>query len=94
MISKETYDIIMANAERLNSAIVYDRDFGYNYFGFKTMERSYLLKIDKKRKLISQFLFADRNSEYRVGRIFKDLNRNSDSVAFCNFIQQNSDLFI
>ncbi|KAL6725621.1 hypothetical protein Aduo_007660 [Ancylostoma duodenale] len=48
MISKETYDIIMKNADRLNSAIVYDRDFSYTYFGFKTLERSYLLKINKE----------------------------------------------
>lgn len=46
MISKETYDIICENADELNSAIVYDRDFNYNYFGFKTLERSYLLKVN------------------------------------------------
>ncbi|VDL74356.1 unnamed protein product [Nippostrongylus brasiliensis] len=48
MISKETYGIIMKHANRLNSAIVYDRDFTYTYFGFKTLERSYLLKINKE----------------------------------------------
>lgn len=48
MISEFHYDIIMKNKERLDSAIVYDRDFKYNYFGFKTLERSYLLKIDNK----------------------------------------------
>ncbi|XGW13395.1 hypothetical protein V3C99_000041 [Haemonchus contortus] len=48
MISKETYDIIMKHADKLNSAIVYDRDFSYTYFGFKTLERSYLLKINKE----------------------------------------------
>ncbi|RUS89168.1 hypothetical protein EGW08_003047 [Elysia chlorotica] len=48
MISEETYNIIMKNADRLNSAIIYDRDYSYNYFGFKTLERSYLLKIDGK----------------------------------------------
>lgn len=48
MISDFHYDIIMKNKERLDSAIVYDRDFKYNYFGFKTLERSYLLKIDNK----------------------------------------------
>ncbi|KAF2142644.1 uncharacterized protein K452DRAFT_270465 [Aplosporella prunicola CBS 121167] len=48
MISKETYDIIMTHADELNSAIVYDRDFNYQYFGFKTLERSYLLRIDGK----------------------------------------------
>ncbi|RKP11608.1 ribonucleoside-diphosphate reductase large chain, partial [Piptocephalis cylindrospora] len=48
MISKTTYDIVQANADRLNSAIIYDRDFNYNFFGFKTLERSYLLRIDGK----------------------------------------------
>lgn len=47
MISDETYNIIMKNADKLNSAVVYDRDFSYTYFGFKTLERSYLLKINK-----------------------------------------------
>nr|CAD7429333.1 unnamed protein product [Timema monikensis] len=46
MISDYHYDIIKRNAERLNSSIIYDRDFNYNYFGFKTLERSYLLRID------------------------------------------------
>lgn len=48
MISEETYQTVMKNAEELNSAIVYDRDFNYQYFGFKTLERSYLLRIDGK----------------------------------------------
>merc|ERR1712223_355246 len=48
MISEEHYKIIKANADRLNSAIVSNRDFNYQYFGFKTLERSYLLKIDGK----------------------------------------------
>lgn len=48
MISDFHHGIIMKNADRLNSAIIYDRDFGYNYFGFKTLERSYLLKIKGK----------------------------------------------
>ena len=48
MVSKETYECVMKHAEEFNSAIVYDRDFNYQYFGFKTMERSYLLKIDNK----------------------------------------------
>lgn len=48
MISEETYQTVMKNADELNSAIVYDRDFNYQYFGFKTLERSYLLRIDGK----------------------------------------------
>ncbi|KAI0726288.1 ribonucleotide reductase alpha subunit [Fomitopsis betulina] len=46
MIAKDIYEIVMANAAQLDSAIVYDRDFNYNYFGFKTLERSYLLKLN------------------------------------------------
>ena len=46
LIADDVYDIIMANAERLNSEIIYDRDFDYDYFGYKTLERSYLLRIN------------------------------------------------
>ncbi|GMG02940.1 unnamed protein product [[Candida] boidinii] len=48
MISKELYDLVNKHSEELNSAIVYDRDFSYNYFGFKTLERSYLLRVNGK----------------------------------------------
>lgn len=48
MISEYHYNIMMKYKDRLDSAIVYDRDFKYNYFGFKTLERSYLLKINNK----------------------------------------------
>ena len=64
MVSKEIFDIVAENAQvtkitlnkmdknfwlqKLNSVIIYDRDFRYTYFGFKTLERSYLLKINGK----------------------------------------------
>ncbi|KAK2834945.1 ribonucleotide-diphosphate reductase subunit rnr1 [Arthroderma sp. PD_2] len=48
MISEKTREIVMKHAEELNSAIVYDRDFNYQYFGFKTLERSYLLRTNGK----------------------------------------------
>ncbi|KAI0052737.1 ribonucleotide reductase alpha subunit [Auriscalpium vulgare] len=46
MIAEETYKHIMANAQVYDSAIIYERDFQYNFFGFKTLERSYLLRIN------------------------------------------------
>ena len=46
LLADEVYEIIMDNRERLDSSIIYDRDFRYDYFGFKTLERSYLLKLD------------------------------------------------
>ncbi len=46
LLSDEVYQVISENAEKLDSTIIYNRDFGYDYFGFKTLERSYLLKIN------------------------------------------------
>ncbi len=46
LVSKEIYGIVKKNAALLDSSIIYDRDFSYDYFGFKTLERSYLMKID------------------------------------------------
>lgn len=48
MISEETYQTVKKHAEVLDSAIIYERDFQYNFFGFKTLERSYLLRINGK----------------------------------------------
>lgn len=48
LIADDVYEIIQANAKQLDSSIIYDRDFGYDYFGFKTLERSYLLKMNGK----------------------------------------------
>ncbi len=48
MLSTEIYGIIKKNAALLDSSIIYDRDFNYDYFGFKTLERSYLMKCNGK----------------------------------------------
>ncbi|MBS1535564.1 MAG: ribonucleoside-diphosphate reductase subunit alpha [Bacteroidetes bacterium] len=48
LISDEVYEVIQKNAEFLDSHVIYNRDFNYDYFGFKTLERSYLLKINGK----------------------------------------------
>jgi ribonucleoside-diphosphate reductase alpha chain len=48
LLSEEVHKVIMDNAEFLDSHIIYNRDFNYDYFGFKTLERSYLLKINGK----------------------------------------------
>jgi ribonucleoside-diphosphate reductase alpha subunit len=48
LISAETYGIIKNNAKRLDEAINYKNDYNYDYFGFKTLERSYLMKLDGK----------------------------------------------
>ncbi len=48
LLSEEVYNVVQENKELLDSTIIYNRDFGYDYFGFKTLERSYLLKLNGK----------------------------------------------
>jgi len=48
LIADDVMKIIDENEEVLDSTIIYDRDFGFDYFGFKTLEKSYLLRIDGK----------------------------------------------
>ena len=48
LLSDEVYKVIKKNSDKLDSSIIYNRDFGYDFFGFKTLERSYLLKLNGK----------------------------------------------
>ncbi|WP_045687472.1 ribonucleoside-diphosphate reductase subunit alpha [Hymenobacter sp. AT01-02] len=48
LIAQDVWEIVHAHAATLDSAIIYDRDYNYDYFGFKTLERSYLLRLDGK----------------------------------------------
>jgi ribonucleoside-diphosphate reductase alpha subunit len=48
LLADDVHEIIQSNAEILDSNIIYDRDFRYDYFGFKTLERSYLLRLEGK----------------------------------------------
>jgi ribonucleoside-diphosphate reductase alpha chain len=49
VISKSLYDVVIANRTKLNSVINYERDFDFSYFGYKTLERAYLLRTYDKR---------------------------------------------
>lgn len=57
MISDNTYKIIQKYGKELNAMIVHDRDFEFDFFGFKTLEKSYLLKIDGKVAETPQHLY-------------------------------------
>ena len=57
LLADDVYEIIEKNSEELDSSIIYDRDFGFDYFGFKTLEKSYLLKLDGKIAERPQHLF-------------------------------------
>jgi len=57
LYSDEVYEIVKANADRIDSAIIYERDYHFDYFGFKTLERSYLLRTDGKITERPQHMF-------------------------------------
>jgi ribonucleoside-diphosphate reductase alpha chain len=57
LLSEEVYRIIEEHADRIDSAIIFDRDYHFDYFGFKTLERSYLLKLNGKIAERPQHLF-------------------------------------
>jgi ribonucleoside-diphosphate reductase alpha chain len=48
LVSEELYNIVCKNKEKLNTCIDYQRDYLFDYFGFKTLERAYLLRVNKK----------------------------------------------
>ena len=48
LLAEDVFNLIWSNRDLLDSTIIYDRDFGYDYFGFKTLEKSYLLKLSGK----------------------------------------------
>jgi ribonucleoside-diphosphate reductase alpha chain len=48
LLAEDVWQVIHENAELLDSTIIYDRDYGFDFFGFKTLEKSYLLRVDGK----------------------------------------------
>ncbi|KAJ7108496.1 ribonucleotide reductase [Mycena epipterygia] len=79
LISQETYDVVSTNAATLDAAIIYNRDFNYNYFGFKTLERSYLLRLDGRVVERPQHLIM----RVAVGIHGSDLDRLSSCFLVC-----------
>ena len=57
VVSKNFYDIVKKHADELDSAIVHSRDHNFDYFGFKTLEKSYLLKLDGKVAERPQYMY-------------------------------------
>ena len=57
LVADDVFEVMMTHAELLDSTIIYDRDFGFDYFGFKTLEKSYLIKLDGKIVERPQHLF-------------------------------------
>ena len=80
LLADDVHDIIQKNADVLDSAIIYDRDFSYDYFGFKTLERSYLLRLHGKvverpqHMLMRVAVGIHKNDLENVVRTYNDLS--------------------
>ena len=81
LIDTQLYKFVLENREAIDSAIVMDRDFDFDYFGIKTLERSYLIKIGQKIVERPQYLYmrvalgiCNFNLEEGL-RIYDDLSR-------------------
>ena len=48
LINKRLYDMVMYHKNKINATLDYEKDFNYDYFGFKTLERAYLMRINGK----------------------------------------------
>ena len=92
LVTKELYDVVMQNKEKLNNYIKYDRDFNLDYFGFKTLERSYLLKVDNKIVERPQHLFM-RVSLGIHGTDLKDALQTYDYMSQKYFVHATPTLF-
>jgi ribonucleoside-diphosphate reductase alpha chain len=57
LLADDVYDIIQKNADILDASIIYERDYHFDFFGFKTLEKSYLLKVNGKIVERPQHLF-------------------------------------
>ena len=57
LLSDDVYEIIQQNADQLDASIIYERDYHFDFFGFKTLEKSYLLKVNGKIVERPQHLF-------------------------------------
>lgn len=92
LISKELFDVVTKNKEKLNSYIDYNRDYNFDYFGFKTLERGYLMKVDGKVVERPQHMFL-RVSLGIHGSDVKDALQTYDLMSQKYFVHATPTLF-
>ncbi|KAF7344629.1 Ribonucleoside-diphosphate reductase [Mycena sanguinolenta] len=76
LISKETFEVVSANAQTLDAAIIYNRDFNYNYFGFKTLERRV---VERPQHLIMRVAVGIHGSD--IERVIETYNLMSERYS-------------
>ena len=92
LISKQLYDVVCKNKEKLNSYIDYTRDYDFDYFGFKTLEKGYLMKVNGKVVERPQHLFM-RVSLGIHGQDIKDALQTYDLMSKKFFVHATPTLF-
>jgi len=92
LVSKELYDIVMKNKNKLNDVIDYSRDYNYDYFGFKTLERAYLMSINDRVVERPQHMLM-RVSLGIHGEDFKDALNTYNFMSNHAFIHATPTLF-
>lgn len=92
LIDKEVYEIVMDNKNKLNDVINYDRDYNYDYFGFKTLEKSYLMRVNGKVIERPQHMLM-RVSLGIHGKDFKDALSTYEYMSKNTFIHATPTLF-
>jgi ribonucleotide reductase alpha subunit len=92
IISDELYDIVQRHKEKLNSYINYDRDYNFDYFGFKTLERAYLMRVDDKVIERPQHMFM-RVAIGIHGDDIKDVLETYDGMSQKLFLHATPTLF-
>jgi ribonucleoside-diphosphate reductase alpha chain len=92
LVSDELYQLTMSNKEKLNSYIDYSRDYTLDYFGYKTLERSYLMRVDGKVVERPQHMWM-RVSLGIHGKDFKDALQTYDCMSQKFFTHATPTLF-
>lgn len=92
LISEKLYNLVLKNKDKLNSYIDCKRDYDFDYFGFKTLERSYLLRINDKIVERPQYMFM-RVSLGIHGNDFKDALETYDMMSKKYFIHATPTLY-
>lgn len=92
LISKDVYDTVCAHKEKFNTYIDYSRDYAFDYFGFKTLERAYLMRVDGKIMERPQHLFM-RVSIGIHGNDLREVLETYDAFSNKKFIHATPTLF-
>jgi ribonucleoside-diphosphate reductase alpha chain len=92
LVSKEIYELVNDNYRKIESMIIHDRDYDFEYFGFKTLERSYLLKMNGKTVETPQHMYM-RVSLGIWGNNFKEVQKTYELLSTGQFTHATPTLF-